>query len=52
MVAIDWSKTAGINAEQFLKYVEDKIMKLSFPDTADIPGRLVLFILDSNPGRR
>ena len=41
---------AGMDREEFEKYVMDAIVKL-YPDASNVPGRQVMLIVDSGPGR-
>ena len=44
------NEKAGMNAEEFQKYVEKAILPL-FPDIEDKPGKRVILKVDSGPGR-
>ena len=41
---------SGMDSEKFSKYLQQEIMPL-YPDSQDIPGKRVLIIVDSGPGR-
>ena len=49
-VTANCNMKAGMDVEEFCKYVEDCIVPL-YPDAADKPGKRVLLIVDSGPGR-
>ena len=49
-VTANCNMKAGMDVEKFCKYVEDCIVPL-YPDAADKPGKRVLLIVDSGPGR-
>ena len=49
-VTANCNMKAGMDVEEFCKYVEDCIVPL-YPDARDEPGKRVLLIVDSGPGR-
>ena len=49
-VTANCNAKAGMDDEEFRKYVMDCIVPL-YPDAADKPGKRVLLIVDSGPGR-
>ena len=42
--------TAGMDGAEFFKYLEQSVVTL-FPDARNIPGKRVMIIVDSGPGR-
>ena len=49
-VTANCNMKAGMDVEEFRKYILDCIVPL-YPDAADKPGKRVLLIVDSGPGR-
>ena len=47
---VNCNVNAGMDGEEFEKYVMDAIIKL-YPDASNVPGRRVMLIVDSGPGR-
>ena len=41
---------AGMDAVEFSKYLQTSVMSL-YPDVQDTPGKRVIIIVDSGPGR-
>ena len=48
--SVNCNATAGMDAKEFRKYLEDSICPL-YPTACDQPGKRVLLILDGGPGR-
>ena len=49
-MTVNCNMKAGMDVEEFRKYILDCIVPL-YPDAADKPGKRVLLIVDSGPGR-
>ena len=50
-ITVNCNKTAEMDTSEFRKYLKDAICPLH-PEASDIPGKRVLLVLDSSPGRK
>ena len=48
---VNCNMNAGMDGEVFEKYILDAIVKLYPPDAAELPGKRIMLIIDSRPGR-
>ena len=47
---VNFNSKAGMYAVEFSMYLQTSVMLL-YPDAQDTPGKIVLIIVDSGPGR-